>query len=343
VSILCERWHRVLWAALLGLHAHAQTAGTNWPGAPVLGLVSNSEKTEVRPIQGVPGASTVGDVLPLPAGLGRVYLAPLQQWALVEPRREQTLGLLPLTGPQPGVVTAVYGAMPRPDLVSYSSNGQNAALVSRRSGTLQVLSHLPGTPQVTMQSDISQLGVVAVAVSDDGLLAAVLTESGGVYLAPPGGSCVLIFRAGSPAGFTFLLNQEALAVADGAAGTITVIQGLNSQPGADSVIAGPNLSGDSLFLQPSSDGKALILSANGGQTAYRIDLLDQRVNVLAAPARFSMLERLNGDMFLFSADAGKAAWLLLADGGDLRVGFAQFTGKPAVRKPVSSLWVDEDR
>ena len=333
MSIFRKRWHPLLWVGLLGLHAHAQTAGTNWPGVPVLGWFTNPEKTEVRPIQGVPGASTVGDPIPLPAGMGRVYLAPLERWALVEQRQEGALGALPLTALPAGAVTPIYGAISRPDLVSFSSNGQNAALLSRSGGILQVLSGLPGTPQVSLQSDMSQLGTVAaVVVSDDGSLAAVLTGGGGVYLVRPGGSYTPIFQAGSPAGLTFLLNQEALAIADGAAGTITVIQELNSQPSSRLVIPGPNLSGDGVFLQPSSDGKALILAAHGGQTAYRIDLTEQSVSSVALPTSFSMLERFRGDMFLFSADAGKAAWMLLADGGSLRLGFAQFVGSPALTR-----------
>jgi hypothetical protein len=325
-------WRVSLSLCIFGFAAHSQNGGTNWIGAPLAGLTANAGKTEVRPIQGVPGASTVGDPIALPAGVNRVHLAPLQQWALVEQGREGTLGRMPLNRTVPGSVAPIFGAMSAPALMSFSSNGRNAALVSRTGGVLQILTHLADTPQITLQSDISQLGVIAAAVSDDGTLPAVLTRTGEVYLILPGGSPSLIGRAGSPAGIGFLPSQAALAIIDGASATVTVVDGLNAQPLTRMVIPGPNLSGDAIFVQASSDGISLVFSVDGGQTAYLANLGDQSVHSLDVPAGFSMLERLNGDIFLFAANPNEAAWLLFADGGNLRAGFAQFAGKSVQRE-----------
>src|SRR5207253_847482 len=138
----------------------------------------------------------------------------------------------------------------------------------------------------------------------------ILTRTGEVYLVPSSGSPRLIFRAGSTAGFSFLPDQS-LAIADGVAGIVTVIDGLTSQPFTRMAITVPYLSGDAVFVQATSDGKSLIVAAHKGQTAYRIDLADQSVRSLDVPASVSMLDRLNGDIFLFSANPGEAAWLLM--------------------------------
>jgi len=333
VSNFSNKLHAVLSislsACLFAALARAQSDSAGWIGAPIFGLIANAEQTEIRAIQGVPGASTVGIPIALPAGVRQVYLAPLQQWALVQQLREGALGRLPLNGNQFGSVVPIHGAMSTPELVSFSSNGRNAALVSL-GGVLQILTHLEETPQIAMQTDISELDATVVTVSNDGTLSVVLTRTGEVYLVPSSGSPRLICRTGSPAGLSFLPDQ-ALVIADGAAGTVTVIDGLMSQPFTRATISGPYLSGDAAFVQASSDGKSVILSAYKGQTAYRIDLVDQSASSLNLPAGVSMLERLNGNIFVFSANPGEAAWFLMADNANLRAGFAQFAGASVVR------------
>jgi WD40 repeat protein len=238
---------------------------------------------------------------------------------------------MPLNGIHSGGALSIGGALSAPELVSFSANGSAAALVSSGGGTLQILTNLEDTPRITTQADVSGLDATAVTVSNDGALAVVLTRTGEVYLVPSSGSPRLIFRTGSPAGLSFLPDQS-LAIADGAAGTITVIDGLTSQPFTRATISGPYLSGEVALLQASSDGKFLLLAASKAQTAYRIDLADQSVRSLDVPASVSRLERLSGDVFLFSANPGEAAWLLIADTDGLRAGFAQFAGAPFVNK-----------
>jgi hypothetical protein len=55
--------------------------------------------------------------------------------------------------------------------------------------------------------------------------------------------------------------------------------------------------------------------------------------MLAVPATLSELERLpGGDAFLFSANPGEAAWLLLSNGPNLSAVFAQSTEEPRLRR-----------
>lgn len=317
-----------LGAGFLSFAVHAQGSGApgsglGQMGTPLVGLIANTEKTAISPIQGVPGASTVGAPIALPAGVSRVYLAPLQRWAVVEQGR--TVGVLPWNGVAPGSVAPVPGAMEAPDLVSFSPSGESAILVSLRNAAIQALTGLPGAAQAGAQLNVSSLGVIAAAISDDGTLSVVLTASGNVYLVPASGPPTLIFHAGTPAGLSFLPGQPVVAIADGAAATVTLIGGLNSQSFTSMAIAGPRLAGTAALLQSSMDGQSLILSANGGQTAYRIDLASQSVSSLDVPAAISRLDRVSGDLFLFSANPGEAAWLLLEDGSSLRAGFAPST------------------
>ncbi len=95
----------------------AQSTSADWIAAPFAGLLAEQELTEVRAIQGVPGSSTVGGPIDLPAGVLRVHLAPAQGWALVEQAPNRALGLMPFNGIQPGAVIAIGNAMSAPDIV----------------------------------------------------------------------------------------------------------------------------------------------------------------------------------------------------------------------------------
>ena len=224
-----------------GLFAQSTSAG--WIAAPFAGLLADQELTEVRAIQGVPGSSTVGGPIALPASVLRVHLAPAQAWALVEQAPSRTLGLMPFNGTQPGGVIAIGNAMSAPDIVSFSPGGRSAVAVSYRLATMQVFTGLDSAPQMTMQTAISGLGDIgSVAVSDDGTLTAALMSDGRVLLLSATRTPQQIFQAGSPAGIGFLPNQAAVAIADGGAATVSVIDGLNGVPFTRLTMPGPSLS-----------------------------------------------------------------------------------------------------
>jgi hypothetical protein len=339
VSYFLNHRHRIQWiflsATLLGSAnvAGAQSTSAGWIAAPLAGLVANPEMTEVRAIQGVPGSATVSGPIRLPAGILKVHLAPAQGWALVEQAPARALGLLPFSGLQPGGVALIDNALSAPDIVTFSPGGRSAAIVSNAAGMVQVLTGLDGTPLLAMQTGISGLGVVgAAAVSDDGTLTAVLTSEGRVFLVSPTQAPQFIFQAGSPAGMSFLPAQQALAIVDGAAGTISILDGLNRTPFIRSVLPGPSLSGG-VLMRVSGDAQSLFVAARGGTSAYRIDFASRSMSTLEVPASLSQLERLpGGDIFLFSANPGEAAWLLLANGTNLSASFAQPTEEPRVRR-----------
>jgi hypothetical protein len=176
-----------------------------------------------------------------------------------------------------------------------------------------------------MQTGISGLGnVSAVAVSDDGASTVALTSDGRVFSLSPAQTAQLIFQAGSPAGMSFLPGQSAVAIVDGSAASICVLNGLNSVPFTQVVTPGPNLSGDSVLVQASGDAQSLFVAAHGGASAYRIVFANGNMATLPVPANVSQLERLpGGDIFLFSANPGEAAWLLISDGVNFHGAFAQ--------------------
>jgi hypothetical protein len=320
----------------LSVGAYAQTNSPGWMTAPLAGLAANGDLTEIRAIQGVPGASTVGRPISLPAGVRRVHLAPAQGWALVEQTSDRALGLMAFSGMLPGSVITIDGVMSAPDIISFSPSGRSAVIHSKAAARLQVLTGLDTTPTVTLQSDTSSLGELsAAAVSDDGTMAVALTSEGRAFLLSSAPAPQLIYQAGSPAGLGFLPDQPAIAIADGGSANITVLDGLNRTPFTRIMMRGPNLSGGGLIVQASADAESLFVAALGETTIYRAGFADQSMRTLAVPAPLSRFERFRGgDNFLFSANTGEAAWLLWSDGSNLSAAFAQPTEPREPRRPL---------
>lgn len=341
MSIPVENLHAMWWIPLitsfLAIPAHTQSGGASLIGAPLVGLMTNAEKTEVRPIQGVPGSSTVGAPIALPAGVSRVYLAPGQKWALVETTggllAARSLGLLIFSGARASAVMPIGIPLSEPDILSFSPTGRSAVLVSVTLRRLQVIAGLDKAPQlapmVASEIDISGLGGIdAAAVSDDGTLSVVLGGGGRVWLLESGQPPQLIFQVGSPAGVSFLSGQASVAIFDGAAARLTVIGGLNGVPSTLTAISGPAFSGGVVFVQSSADGKSVFVAEKGDTAAYQLEIASGALRSLQVPVSLARFDQMgSADSFLFSANPGQAAWLLLADGANLSAGFSQPAGR----------------
>jgi hypothetical protein len=301
-------------------------------GSPIVGLVSTEHRmeTEVRAILGVPGSSRLSEPITLPAGVRHIRLAPTQEWGLAEQTGSGSLGIVRFTGMQPGEFLSIAGAMSAPDSIAFSSMGRAAALVSLASGRVQVLGGSGTTPQVAMESQLPDLGrgsLAAVVPSDDATVAAALSSDGRVFLLSPSAVSRLITATAGPAAVCFLPNQTSMVVADSATGAIFVIDSFLQSPIARTVASLPNLSGTRILLQPAGDAKSVFVAAVGGKTAYQVHLSDQSVSTVDVPVQISLLERVrDGDIFLLSANAGDSPWLLMSEGGDLKMGFVQSVG-----------------
>jgi len=324
----------VLCAGLLHA-APAQPPG--WISAPMVGLFASQDGTAITAIVGVPGASILVDPLVLPQGVTRVHLGPTQQWALVEqvsgtPFSYKALGLMGFTGAQPGTVELIKGALPAPDLVSFSPTGASAILLDRASGQLQVIGGLNKTPGVVMETSVSDMNpssIAAIAINDAGTLPVVEDGNGRMLLASGGSSRPMIFAGYPSAGMAFLPNQSLIAVADVNSGKVWMVGVLPTAPPARVVASIAAVSGAQGLVRTSSDARFLFVAAAGGKSAVRVDLSDGGMTELDLPTTSSALEQLgDGQVFLISAPPGESAWMLVSDGSGLKAVFAAPSGQP---------------
>lgn len=164
-------------------------SGTSGYGlnGPSLGLIFDSASATIRPMIGIPGATSIGG--PLDAGfpVWRAAVAPGGDFALVVARGSFRLAVVRASN---GAVQQLASALGEaPDLIAFSPRGRSAALYYRASGRMLVLAGLRDQAPRAFLADTSTLAVAPslVAVSEDGASLLVTVPEGdaaGLYYLP---------------------------------------------------------------------------------------------------------------------------------------------------------------
>jgi len=255
--------HR-LWVVPLGIALSIGPLGSQPTslGGPVQGYTFDTPTQSFRAVIGLPGSASFGPALATGFDVG--WVAPHQNYAIgFRPgnrrRRELTVGrsatadaaiktCFLVTGLDSNPVsTSTTGLSGQPDGIVWSGDGSVAVLYSRSGAWLQVLSGLPGAPQVGSLVDLSQLGgsLSAVATDQQGKSIALAIQSnlavqgnlsmqsngGGVFLSTDGQTFVSALPMAKPIALTFSGDGASLYILDGGALQLDVlaVNGYSSQ------------------------------------------------------------------------------------------------------------------
>jgi hypothetical protein len=290
--------------------------------APLVGLIAGESHSEIRPVLGVLGASSIQASIHLPRGVLHVHLAPMGGWALVQQRGKPS-GLVTFNGSVPSDVQTIADVAPNPELVSFSPLGRSAALLVS-SSVIQVLTGLDSTPRVAFEVNFSDTsGMKKIAVSDDGQLLAVLTAAGQVYLLSNSTAQMFVY-AGSPSlGLACLPNQATIVIADGANGAMRLASIVNGGPVVQPVTGSLSVGSGETLVEASRDGASAFVVASGGTSACRVELSTGGMQSMTLPAVATRLDRLrDGESFVFSAAPRHPAWFLTGRASGLQAVFA---------------------
>jgi hypothetical protein len=295
----------------------ASAAGTL--SGPVAGYVTDSSRTQLRTIFGVPGALSFGDPLPLPEGVSQIRLAPGQDFALVE-NAHSAPGVMFLKAGAVDRLTPIDGAMPSADWVAFSPGAGSALLFSAAANRLQVLSGLPDAPKIALDLDATTLPEQPAlgAVSEDGSLVLVASASS-VYRVSSSGTAQVVLSAGGILSVTVLRNGVDAAVVDPTTGSVHLVRNAGSNP--ESRILASGLDGIGTIF-PAWDGQSLFVARPGAETVSSIDLASGAVKSFASTvAPVGLIPLRNRDTFLISAKAQQTGWVFYRDGAGGRVVF----------------------
>jgi len=286
---------------------------------PVAGFVTDSSRTQLRTIFGVPGAYGFSDALPLPDGVSQIRLAPGQQYALVE-RANSSAAVLFLENGAVDRLVPLDGALATADWVAFSSGAGSALLFSSSANRLQVIGGLPDAPRIVANIDAASLpeSPAMGAVSDDGsvILAASATA---LYRVPQTGAAQVVFSAGSIRSVVVLRNGTDAALSDSASGAVHLVRNVTSKSEAAVLASGLDEAG---AVYPSSDGLSLFVAQSKAAGIASINLASGEVKSFpTAVAAGGLIPLRNRDTFLISARANQPGWVFYRDGDGGRVVF----------------------
>ena len=280
--------------------------------SPVLGFVYTGSGSEVRAINGIPGSSTLGSPLALPAGVTGMAFAPGQEFALVEGASGASIGVISFSGTTPGSLVQIPGAVSRPGVISFSPNGASAALYSASEGRLQVLTGLPNQPQLTREIGSSDLpdAVRLLVIADDGTTLLEGTVNNAVYLLASGGA-QLLENVQDLEGMVFTPQSNDALIFDRGAGTLSLLQGVSTVRSNRLLASG--LTGLEGQVELQTDGGRAVLTSASANHLWEVDLQSLQVQDLQLPTAPGMLQhlRLSGQ-YLLSWQSGQPAWILNA-------------------------------
>jgi hypothetical protein len=309
---------------------------------PVLGFVYGADRGELRPILGLPGASVFGGPLPVPLGVTSVYFPPGQNYALIEQRSGEFIGLMTFQGANEGSVIAICGAISQPDIVSFSPSGNTGALYSKAEGRLQVITGLPGSPEVAriIPRDNLPDEVRFLALADDGVTLLEGTVHGAVYLLPEDGSPRFLHSAGDLEGLVFVPGKSDVVVYDREAGTAFLLQEVNTTSSYVVLAEGLTGLGGNAFLQVSPS--SAVIAGTNSNSLWQIGLQSLGVQNISLPGMPLMLQPLRtSGKYLLYYRAGLPAWIFDTSEEEGVVSFVPASVTPRIHpRPVPMSTTD---
>jgi len=298
-------------SAVLGYVANAPSVGAARQGRrPMAGESYSRSAVQLRAILGIPGASMLTGQLALSRDVQAAYIAPGQNYALVE-QYAGPVALLQFNGTQVSSPLVMPGALRKSDIVTFSPNALSAAIFSAEEGRLLVLNGLPSSPQLSRDLSAADLpsGIRMLALADDGATLLAGTNDGRVLILRAGGAPQLLYRATDPGGIAFAPASTDALVFDRDGAKALLLQNVASAPSIRTLAEGlPGLSG---VIALQFDRGFAMVGAVKAKSLSRIDLQTLRVESLTLTAGLTMLQPLHmSGRFLLSAEPGQPAWIL---------------------------------
>jgi hypothetical protein len=278
--------------------------------APMLGFVYATDGSEVRAINGIPGASTQGLPLALPAGVTAIDFAPGQKSAIVERTNGAPVGVISFLGASPGAIVPIPGGISQADIVAFSPSGAGAALYSASEGQLQVVAGLPDNPQLIRNIGSGELpdAVRALAIADDGLTLLEGTVHSAVYLLAGSGP-QLLESVSDLGGILFNPKSNDALIFDRNGGTLSLLQSVSSTRTSRPLASG--LAGLEGTIALQTNGRRAVVTSTNANHLWEVDLQSLQAQDLQLPTTPVMLTplRANGD-YLLSWQPGQLAWIV---------------------------------
>jgi hypothetical protein len=294
---------------------------------PVMGYVLDTANHAIRPVNGIPGSSVLGQSLVLPFPVAALAVSPRGDFALtVSASGDLKAHMLRNLGNENNIDT-IEGAISGADRVALNADASAAVLLASGARQLQVLRGLPSSLVVGPLFDLSSIDGTITALAIDGtgsnILIAVSAGHGALYLATNTDSRPrLIGNFGAPTALALLHEDQDVIVADAALNEITLVRNFAGTPEVFVLaserdgVAGP------VGLRISADNHKLYIANGRSRTLDIWDFGTQSMEAShALDAEPTRLTAFQGSSTFLLNDVGDHPLLLLNEAIDPKIYF----------------------
>jgi hypothetical protein len=308
-TILFASW---LAAAVVVQYAAAQ-AGIQ---GPVSGFVLDSRMAAIRPVNGMPGASTLGPALALPFPIQSAAIAAAMDFALAVSGSDGALYLVRGLASGSPTAAGIEGAMDGASRLLLNAPGTAALLFSADSQLLQLITGLPAQARVSATLDTSTVGALsAMALSADATrIVAGTAGEGALYEFNPGGDGPRWLAATHGlSAVAFRNGDRDILFANQATNEVVLLSGSEGDGGIAVLAGEPDGVSQPVALASLNGGREVWVANSGASSVLAIDMANpgsMRVMALAGvPTRCEALD--GNSLIVLNEPAGVP--LLLAD------------------------------
>lgn len=313
------RCHRYLF-----LFAIAPAWAQSSLSGPSLGMVFDASVKGVRPIWGIPGASTLGQPLALGFAVSLAAVSPVQSYALVWSEDNGALSTVQLKDGAVNV-SAVSGISTAPARIALSPNGAFAALYFKDQNAVQIISGLPSGAATGPRIDLSGLpaALTNLVINDAGDKVLASLDQGGTpetrqsslyLLTPADNSARVVLTSPHLADIAFLSKSDDAAFADDQENSVSVLRDVANTAARTVLISGDQvlqkpaavqaLSGNQQVLAGSSQGGAVAVLDLAGAPPFFLSCRCSPTSVhrLSASSVFQLTEPKDGLLWILDWD-----------------------------------------
>ena len=299
-------------------------------GVPTLGFLPAPDGSGLTPMLGVASAPFPGETIPKPTGAGRIFLPPRQHYALVEQTSPDSvaiwhLAVRRLAGGRE-IVSPIAGVATGADVVAFSPTGKAAAFYYAAKGLVQVVTGLPGIPEIQapVPAHLPQ-EITNLLVSDDGQVVAAISANGHIGLSSRSTPLRSMPWTYVPRTASFVSNSHNLLISDAGHKQLVLLENVDAQ-NSSPVVMGSGIEPDHLAV--CSHGDSMIALDSVQQKLWQIDATSFAVTSLALTQKADMLISLrDGHSFLLSTSPVSVVKIDDAPGSNLAAGAVKGTNQ----------------
>lgn len=297
---------------------------------PLLGYVFDSSDLRLKPLVGIPGASYVGDPLPLGFTPEFVEVSPNHQYAVGVEASSGNVFVIDLRSSLPSaqpLAQVSTGA----DRAFLSPQGKAAAFYDRDTAQVEILTGLPAEPNLAGRVNLVSLAgtLTAIGVSDDGKALAIASsegDRGSLFVATPDEAPQLVGPLGRASALAFLNDVQDLLIAD--AGRSEVARVRNWKAGAEWTVLASRRDGidQPVAVIASADSATAFVVQSSGRKIARLPLNGGGIDFVDCPCKPTALDALApGSVFRLTAASSAPIYML-----DARPREGAVSGQPRV-------------